>query len=547
MTRFVKKLFLIALIIFPLSSLGLFQFQSVDAQTVEWQQTLPIGYNNRSSFILNLDEGETLVSWIRFLSGDGIYVYIQNSTERELSQWSLPVSVHNDTIFENEAGKWHYWKFTAPYSDSWSICFSKWDTEPFDNSDCVLELLIGSWHFSTNLQISIPLKNLTGNEYLSFSAMSTSSPLDRVELYIDNEKVNTHWLSTVTLFMYEGSFLIDTLDWTNGNHTLKILVYDKTGTRISEWESQIEISNGFFDQPNNVALLIVLYSVVIFALLMWKLRVKPTDEKEKWLHGCFLAGTISILFIIAGSIMIPGIDSELARGVLFLIGLSLLNSAGVFSTYYLSARYQIQPRTPGVISSKGQIVSLDIDQLLGRSDILDKTRGNLRTGASVVLGIGSGISWWIVNNDNLASPIDIILLVASAGLAVFSVGGLLVSFSHLPGESRGITIGEELIPEELSMDKYLSQLKEVVRHKVRILSSIRQTIGVGMLWFILVGLVGVSLPIYLSTTVTPSYPIIALLTGVPITIMMYAIARLCYLLLGDQGLRLMRREHPALS
>ncbi len=409
----------------------------------------------------------------------------------------------------------------------------------------MLEIRIGSWRFSTNLQVFVPVGNFSGDVHIPFSAMSIDHPLDRIELHVDNEKVNTHWVSQVTLFMYEGFFRMNTPDWENGHHTLRILAYDSTGEVVAERILQIQISNGFFDQPSNVAILILLYSLALFALLMWKLAVEPTDEKEKWLHRGVLFGALGLMFVLTGSMMIPGLDSELTRGLFFLIGLSLLNLTGVCSTYYLSARYKTHVDTTshenaGENTEKLLTASLNIDQLLGRSDILDKTRGNMRTGASVVLGIGSGISWWIVNQNGSESIIELMFLIAGAGLALFSVGGLLISLSHIAGESEGIFLGEDLIPENLSTDQYVEQLKRIIRLKARTLSYVRQAIGIGMVWFILLCLVGASLPLYFATTITPSYPLIAISTVIPITIMVIAIVRFSKIVLGSRGLRLMK-------
>jgi hypothetical protein len=486
-----------------------------------------------------------LVCWLRFQSGDGIYVYLQNSTEHELSKWSLPVSVHNDTTFENEEGIWHHWSFVVPYSDTWSICFSKWDTEPFSNSRSVLDIKVGLWHFSTNIAVTIPQGNLSRDVYLSFSVMSITNPLDRVELHIDDEKVNTHWVSQMIFFMYEGSFLLNTLEWSNGNHTVKIVVYDSSGEKIEEQFFQITIANGFFDEPNNSFILILLFSLVIFSLLMWKLTVKPTDEKEKWVHWGVLFGVLGLMLVLAGSMMVPRVDLELVRGLLFLIGLSFLNLTGVCSTYYLSARYMVNLGTENKEDSKEEnkkkrFVSLSIDQLLGRSDILDKTRGNIRTGASVVLGIGSGIAWWIINVNRTLSVIELMFLIAGIGLAFFSVGGLLISFSHIVSDSTEISLSDDLIPDKLTKKQYVEQLKVIIKLKAKTLSHVRQAIGVGMLWFILLGLIGASLPIYYATTIIQSYPWFALSTAIPITIMMFAIVRFLRIVLGPQGLRLMK-------
>ncbi|MFW9887480.1 MAG: hypothetical protein ACFFER_04820 [Candidatus Thorarchaeota archaeon] len=544
MTRFVKIFCVVSLVMLCLTFPSALRIPRVHAQRITFDRKLVIDHNNRTSYILNLDEGETLVCWLRFQSGEGIYVYIQNSTERDLSLWSLPVSVHNETTFENEGGSWHHWSFVVPYSDSWSICFSKWDSEPFADSKSVLEIQVGSWRFSSNISVTVPQGTLSRQVYLPFSVKSITSPLDRVELHIDNEKVNTHWLSQVTLFMYEGSFLIDTLEWNNGNHSVKVTTYDSLGNRIEEKVFLITINNEFFDDPNNSFILILVYSLIIFALLMWKLVVKPIDEKEKWLHWGVLFGILGLLFVLAGSIIIGRNDLELPRGVLFLIGLISLNSTGVCSTYYLSARYTVNTIPSDEKTSektkKKQYTSLSIDQLLSRSDILDKTRGNIRTGASVILGIGSGISWWIINLNRLLSVIEYMFLIAGAGLAFFSVGGLLISFSHIVSDSTETSLSEDLIPEKLTKKQYSEQLKIIIRLKAKTLSHVRQAIGVGMLWFILLGLIGASLPIYFATTITPSYPLFAVTTLIPITIMLIAIVRFSRIVLGPRGLGLMK-------
>ncbi len=74
MTRLVRMLCLASLIILASTGIGPLGVQSAQAQTVEWERTLVVEHNNRSSFILNLDEGEALVCWLRFLSGEGIYM-----------------------------------------------------------------------------------------------------------------------------------------------------------------------------------------------------------------------------------------------------------------------------------------------------------------------------------------------------------------------------------------------------------------------------------------------------------------------------------------
>ncbi len=538
---------------------GLLLIAHADAQSTTYHKMVTIDSNERYGYQVVLKQNETMVCWLRFQSGEGVYAYILNSTEYEASQWSQPASNHGTRIFENTSSLWQHWNFSAPYDDEWHLYFSKWSGEPYAESPCEIEILVGVWMSAANLQVVVTEGPFTGDFDISISLISRNNSIGWIEIYIDGILNVYDSPPGDSSFMYVQRFVFDSRRLSNGNHTLRVVAYDSIGSKLADWESQIQVENGFFDDSSNLLIVLLLYILVVFVISMVAFREgvgRPADENKRWLHALILFLLGGIMSMLIGIMEFPGLDTELNRGIGFLVGLSLVSLAGLFSTYYVSTRLDSTRTSSLDNGASAELASeesnkenqqetsfaLDINQILSRSDILDKVRGNIRTGTAVVMGIGSGIFWWLLSLGRPLASIESAFLMASGGLAFFSAAGLLVSFSHVTKDERTGFLGEDLLPSTQSKEQYTRQLVTIVRTKAQILSRIRQAIGVGLLWFIVFTLLGASLPIYFATTLASSIPLIAVSTLVPLGIMAVTIGRFTQIVIGPNGFALMNSK-----
>jgi hypothetical protein len=545
-------------ILIACSVVGLLLIAHADAQSITYHKMVTIDSNERYGYHVVLKQNETMVCWLRFQSGEGVYAYILNSTEHEASQWSQPANNHGTRIFENTSSLWQHWNFSAPYDDEWYLYFSKWSGEPYAESPCEIEILVGVWMSSASLQVVVTESPFAGDFDISISLISRNNSIGWIEIYIDGI-LNVYDSPPGNFsFMYVQRFVFDSRRLSNGNHSLRVVAYDSIGNRLADWESQIQVENGFFDDSSNLLIILLLYILIVFVISMVAFREwgRPADENKRWLHAQILFFLGGIMSMLIGTMEVPGLDIELNRGIGFLVGLILVNLAGLFSTYYISTRLdstktnsldnRVSAELPLKESNKENqqdtSFELNINQILSRSDILDKVRGNIRTGTAVVMGIGSGIFWWLLSLGRPLASIESAFLIASGGLAFFSAAGLLVSFSHVTKDERTGFLGEDLLPSTQSKEEYTRQLATIVRTKAQILSQIRQAIGVGLLWFIVFALLGASLPIYFATTLASSIPLIAMSTLVPLGIMAMTIGRFTQIVIGPSGFALMNSK-----
>jgi hypothetical protein len=130
-----------------------------------------------------------------------------------------------------------------------------------------------------------------------------------------------------------------------------------------------------------------------------------------------------------------------------------------------------------------ELYKLTIDQLLSRSDQLDKVRSNLRNGIAIILGVGTSVLVFVSSlPDSTIYRKE--YLVLSAGLLVFlTVLGILFSFSN-PSYLIGVSgFGEGLVPYDMTQSEYCEILELMIYSKEQILSRMRYFVGIGLILF----------------------------------------------------------------
>ncbi len=147
----------------------------------------------------------------------------------------------------------------------------------------------------------------------------------------------------------------------------------------------------------------------------------------------------------------------------------------------------------------GLLAKLTPAELLLRSDNLDKVRSNLRTGTSILMGLGSALLLWIASTSIFPLETHFLLLLGSFCLILMAVISILFSFRDPSERSRKIVLREGLVPTNLTKSEYEKQLQLVIGEKEEILSSMRTLISFGLLLFIVSTILAIVAPLYVNT------------------------------------------------
>ncbi|TFG34522.1 hypothetical protein EU527_03095 [Candidatus Thorarchaeota archaeon] len=72
-------------------------------------------------------------------------------------------------------------------------------------------------------------------------------------------------------YTFEGSFTWKTYDWDNGNYTVYLKAYDTLGKMSGQLgRVEVELVNGWFDNPLNIILLgILVIGVIMLLYAIW--------------------------------------------------------------------------------------------------------------------------------------------------------------------------------------------------------------------------------------------------------------------------------------
>lgn len=151
----------------------------------------------------------------------------------------------------------------------------------------------------------------------------------------------------------------------------------------------------------------------------------------------------------------------------------------------------------------GQPFTLPYDELLKRSDHLDEVLSNLRTGISILLGIGAALVVWAIGDTTFSSTILGGMMIASALLVFSAILAILQSFSNPELQLGASGIGEGLLPNQRSKLEYIGVLENLIQVKERSLRNMRTMVGLGLIGFFLFAVFGFSLPSLLQTPPPP--------------------------------------------
>lgn len=150
-----------------------------------------------------------------------------------------------------------------------------------------------------------------------------------------------------------------------------------------------------------------------------------------------------------------------------------------------------------------QPYKLPIDELLNRSDHLDDVLSNLRTGISILLGIGAALVVWATSKTPFASTIVSGMVIASALLVLSAILAILQSFSNPELQLGASGIGEGLLPNQRSKPEYIGVLESLIQMKERSLRNMRTMIGLGLIGFFLFAVLGFFVPSLMQTAPPP--------------------------------------------
>jgi hypothetical protein len=132
---------------------------------------------------------------------------------------------------------------------------------------------------------------------------------------------------------------------------------------------------------------------------------------------------------------------------------------------------------------------LDEHLLIARSNHLDSTIGGLRTGAAVLLGIGTGATLWLSSISPLYQG------YLGLGLVIFglcSFTAIILTFSTSIVDKDGFKLTRGLIPSGQNLNEYKSHIKELIEKKEEVIDRIEGVIGAGLIYlatFIIMGII----------------------------------------------------------
>ena len=156
---------------------------------------------------------------------------------------------------------------------------------------------------------------------------------------------------------------------------------------------------------------------------------------------------------------------------------------------------------------EGEKYTLSPEELLRRSDQLDKVQSYLRTGISLLLGIGTALLLWTLNVELIPEYYNLLLMSASGVLTFFAVVAILFSFAQ-PSSIHGTNgLGEGLLPISHGKEQYCQELKEVIISKEYILKRMRTAIGMGLSLFILLLGLSVGFQTFYDISYQPAFPV----------------------------------------
>ena len=130
--------------------------------------------------------------------------------------------------------------------------------------------------------------------------------------------------------------------------------------------------------------------------------------------------------------------------------------------------------------------NLEVGHLITRSGHLEAQIGSIRTGASILLTLGTGIFLWFTSLETTSNSIVYVaMIMAPFCLIILSFVGFIWSFASLVTEEDGHRLEMSLLPNMLSKEIYKSLLVKAVKRREEVISKSIEYVRTGInLFFI---------------------------------------------------------------
>jgi hypothetical protein len=249
-----QRIFLVGMFVFFISCSTILTTQ-VDATTEYDEDDYVVPAYSTRNFAVYLGEDEGMAGWFRINNGDGIHFFIVDEFGHdEVQSTGSATTAYNIENYARSEGRWYYWNFVAPDTDTWHIYFSNAISTTYAGIEDEIDIIIRSDTEAPQLESMTPLPRLlTGEVTIDFKVVDDCFPVEKVEVYIGNELLETKINPNLeTGYVFEGSFTWSTYNWDNDNYTLYLRAYDTLGKMSAQLGVvEVEVVNGWLDYPSN--------------------------------------------------------------------------------------------------------------------------------------------------------------------------------------------------------------------------------------------------------------------------------------------------------
>jgi hypothetical protein len=361
-------------------------------------------------------------------------------------------------------------------------------------------------------------KNVSGD--IEFSFYAANYDIQRVEFKVQDQPVRTIENTDSESYLFQGTIVWNTAFWQNGIYTVRLSMFDHANNEVFWGINTLQVHNEWWSWSGYLSVFLVLALIFSYALILYHgptyLGNKFKEKKiSKHCLLCIFVAAIILFFSIilfSNSILeyFAFVDPILVISCLYFADSLLFGITYVCFTIGLQNwQEKNQSKTVHSYSTKDFPLIphlLSVEMLLSRSDILVKTRSNLRTGIGILSGIGSGIAIWAFGNIESNWPPEVgygLLFVAGIILAFSGFVGVIISFSKSSFIHGGREMLDGLLPRTIVESQYKEDLVQAIRKNESQLAKIRICAGTGILYFAILLLTGVTY-LFFSTLLPPS-------------------------------------------
>ncbi len=199
-----------------------------DATTMYNETDYAVNAYTYAFFAVDLQSGEGMGGWFRITVGDGIYFFIVNQEGHdEIQESGTASNPQLESDYISDDGRWYYWNFITPTTDTWYVYFSKaWGTT-FAGIDGTLDIIIRKDTEPPVVHAQNLPNSVSGDIVIEYQAVDDCFPVEKVEFYVDFELIETDYNpNTDSGYIFDGQFTWHTTNWENGNYTISFRAYD---------------------------------------------------------------------------------------------------------------------------------------------------------------------------------------------------------------------------------------------------------------------------------------------------------------------------------